>query len=506
MFNLSHFVGVNARQRPKSDAIVYEDIRLDWETLNSRVGHLAAALAERGVKEDTIVAVLMKNSPAFVELTYAVSHLGAVILPLNFRLAVDEASYILDHAGAALLVADDDFTSIAEQAGLPHIILDDAAQRDIGAFLLDAGGGRRSVAITPRGRDDIFRLMYTSGTTSRPKGVVHRYDSFYWKSLDHTLTLGLTGQTRLLIAGPLYHVGASELPGLGVHLAGGALVIQRNYDPALILQNISREKVDGVWLPPVMVNDILALPEDAVPDLSSLRWCIAGGERTPETRIRTFIERFPNARFIDAFGMTETMSGDTLMDAGMEIEKIGSVGKALRFVEMEIRDAEGNRVAPGVEGELCIRGPKVMSEYWRDPQRTAEAFFDDGFLRSGDIAYMDEDGYIFITDRQKDMIISGGENIASSEVERVIYEHPAVREAAVYARPHARWGEIAIAAIVLAEGQTLSYQELLEHCRTRLAGFKCPKDMVLMPVLPRNASGKILKRDLRDMDGSGKLQ
>ncbi|MCO5159188.1 MAG: AMP-binding protein [Aquamicrobium sp.] len=505
MFNLTGHLSVNARQRPEAEALVFGGQRLDWRTLEERVLHLAAALSERGVGEGAIVALMMKNSPAFVELIYAISHLGAVVLPLNFRLSADEVDYIANHAGATLLIADDIFEAEASGARLPTIVLNAAAQADIGAALLDPAGGRRRIPATPRGRDDLFRLMYTSGTTSRPKGVVHTYDNFYWKCFDHVLALGLNETTRLLVVGPLYHVGGSDLPGLGVHLAGGTLVVLRDYEPRAVLEAVAREKIEGVWLAPVMANDILALPEDGLPDTSSLRWCIAGGERTPETRIRAFFERFPSARYIDAYGMTETVSGDTLMEPGREFDRIGSVGRALRFVEIEIRDEAGNRLPPGEEGEICMRGPKVMREYWRDPDKTAETFHADGFMRSGDVGYLDEEGFLYITDRQKDMIISGGENIASSEVERVVYAHPAVREAAVFARPHPRWGEVAVAAIVLAEGQSLTYQQLLDHCRISLAGFKCPKDMVLLPNLPRNPSGKVLKRTLRELDASGSL-
>ncbi|MDO9524099.1 MAG: AMP-binding protein [Gemmobacter sp.] len=503
MFNLSGFLSVNARQHPTAEALVCEDLRLDWQTLEQRVGHLGAALADRGIGEGTIVALMMKNSAAFIELLYAISHLGAVVLPLNFRLSAEEVDYIAIHAGAALVIADDVFQLQAAGAGLPVISLDSAAQKDVGAALLSPAQGLRSAPVALRGREDTFRLMYTSGTTSRPKGVVHSYDNFYWKCIDHALSLGLNRQTRLLVVGPLYHVGACDLPGLGVHLAGGTLVIQRDFDPVRVLQAIARENIEGIWLAPVMINDILALPDGDGPDVSSLRWCIAGGERTPESRIRSFFARFPNAAFIDAYGMTETGSGDTLMDPGRELEKIGSVGRPLRFVELEIRNEDGQPVPPGQEGEICMRGPKVMAHYWRDAEKTAEAFFADGFLRSGDMGYLDADGFLFVTDRQKDMIISGGENIASSEVERVIYNHPAVKEVAVFARPHPRWGEVAVAAVVLAAGQTLTYEDLLEHCRMALAGFKCPKDLVLLPALPRNPSGKVLKRSLRASDLAG---
>ena len=505
MFNLTSFLSVNARSYPQAEAVVYEDLRLDWQTLDARVRHLAAALAERGISEGTIVALLMKNSLAYVELIYAISHLGAIVLPLNFRLSADEVEYITSQAGAALIIADNSFGPAASKAGIPAILLDAGAQRDIGAHLLDAAGGRRDIPAAPRGRDDIFRLMYTSGTTSHPKGVVHSYDNFYWKCLDHSLSLGLGRDSRLLVVGPLYHVGACDLPGLGVHLAGGTIVVLRDFEPAQVLATIARENINGIWLAPVMVNDVLALPRDQFPDVSSLRWCIAGGERTPESRIVAFGEAFPSARFIDAFGMTETLSGDTMMEPGRSLEKIGSVGRALRFVEIQVRDEAGAAMPSGEEGEICIRGPKVMREYWRDPQRTAEAFFPDGFLRSGDVGYLDEDGFLFITDRRKDMIISGGENIASSEVERVIYAHPAVKEAAVFARPHPRWGEVAIAAVVLASGHALTYEQLLDHCRTHLAGFKCPKGLVILNALPRNPSGKVLKRTLRELDAQHDL-
>lgn len=506
MFNLSRCLAANAGQRPTAEALVYGELRLDWQSLDARVQHLAAGLAGLGIGKGDIVALMMKNSPAFLELIYAISHLGAVILPLNFRLSAEEVAYITQHAGARLLVCDDQFAAQAAGAGLPLIVLDAAGQLDAGAHLLDAAAGRRRWAASPCGRDDLFRLMYTSGTTSRPKGVMHSYDNFYWKCFDHTLSLGLTERTRLLVVGPLYHVGGSDLPGLGVHLAGGTIVLLRDYEPRAVLEAIAREKVDGVWLAPVMANDILNLPAEDLPDVSSLRWCIAGGERTPESRIRAFFERFPKARYIDAYGMTETVSGDTLMEPGREFDKIGSVGRPLRFVEIEIRDDDGTRLAPGEEGEICMRGPKVMRAYWRDPEKTAAAFFADGFLRSGDVGFMDEEGFLFITDRQKDMIISGGENIASSEVERVIYELPAVKEAAVYARAHPRWGEVAVAAIVLAEGKSVTYKQLLDHCRARLAGFKCPKDMVILPQLPRNPSGKVLKRTLRELDAAGALK
>jgi fatty-acyl-CoA synthase len=213
-------------------------------------------------------------------------------------------------------------------------------------------------------------------------------------------------------------------------------------------------------------------------------------------RIRAFSDYFKNARYIDAYGLTETCGGDTFMEAGREIEKIGSTGRAIAHVEIEIRDDAGDRLAPGENGEICLRGPKVTKGYWKDPQKTASAFFGDWF-RTGDVGYLDKDGFLYLTDRKKDMIISGGENIASSEVERVIYELPQVREVAVIGLPDARWGEKPVAIVVLADGADLAMPDLTDHCRAHLAGFKVPKQLIIRDSLPRNPSGKVLKRILR---------
>ena len=243
---------------------------------------------------------------------------------------------------------------------------------------------------------------------------------------------------------------------------------------------------------------MLALGEDARRyDLSSFRWLIGGGERTPEQRIREFAGVFDTARYIDAYGMTETVSGDTLMEPGFEIAKIGSTGRALAHVEIAILDDAGRALPAGTEGEIAIRGPKVTTGYWRDGAATARAFHQ-GWLRSGDVGYLDADGFLFLTDRKKDLIISGGENIASSEVERVIYDLPQVSEVAVVGAPDPRWGERPVAVVVLRPGEALDLDTLIAHCRGSLASFKVPRELILREALPRNPSGKVLKRVLRE--------
>jgi fatty-acyl-CoA synthase len=231
--------------------------------------------------------------------------------------------------------------------------------------------------------------------------------------------------------------------------------------------------------------------------VSSIKWIVGGGERTPEPRIRAFAGYFIRARYIDAYGLTESCSGDTMMESGREIEKIGSVGRALAHVEVDIRDETGRALPAGDSGEICLRGPKITRGYWKDPEKTRASFFDDWF-RTGDIGHMDDEGFLYLTDRKKDMIISGGENIASSEVERVIYQLAQVREAAVIGLPDDRWGERPVAVVVLNEGGVLDLEGLAAHCRAHLAGFKVPKALIIREHLPRNPSGKILKRVLRE--------
>jgi fatty-acyl-CoA synthase len=491
MINLSSFIAFHARQTPQRCALKYRSEEISYAAFNRRVQIVGGWLASRDIGADDVVAVLMKNSAGFLDIAFAISHIGAVFLPINYRLASDEIAYIVENAGARLLIADEELGASAAGRA-PVVLVDAAAQSDATRLAPDASPAMAH----PRRPSDLMRLMYTSGTTDRPKGVMLTYENIYWKSADHVLALGLSRDTRLLVVGPLYHVGALDLPGIAVLWQGGMLSIQRDFDAAQCLAAIEADRLDSAWLAPVMTTSLLTCPERERYDVSSLRWAIGGGEKTPEARIRAFSQYFTNARYIDAYGLTETCGGDTFMEPGREIAKIGSTGRPVAHVEIEIRDDAGNRLAPGENGEICLRGPKVTRGYWKDPEKTAAAFFGDWF-RSGDVGYLDQDGFLYLTDRKKDMIISGGENIASSEVERVIYELPQVREVAVIGMPDDRWGERPVAVVVLADSATLGLPDLTDHCRQRLAAFKVPKQLIIRDSLPRNPSGKVLKRVLR---------
>jgi fatty-acyl-CoA synthase len=451
------------------------------------------------------VAVLLFNCPEYLEVLFAANRVGAAALPLNWRLAGAELRYILDHAQAKALVSEPGFYDtlapvLGQLSALSVRLARDRTPPAGWVSYEDAVSSARPPARMPDadvGPSDLHRLMYTSGTTAHPKGVMLSFGNLYWKNLGHIVEFGLTADDRTLVVGPLYHVGGLDLPATGVLHAGGSVVILPRFESAEVLDAIERERPTNVWLAPAMVNALLQQPDLEHRDLSSLRLIIDGGEKMPLPLIQRLGAVFPGARFADGYGLTETVSGDTFLDRLHTLSKLGSVGRPVVHLELKVVDDDGWEVAPNEPGEIVLRGPKVFAGYWRDPEATAAAIRD-GWFHTGDIGRVDEDGYLFILDRKKDLIISGGENIASPEVERVLYEHPAVLECAVVGRPDDRWGEVPVAFVVLKPGSSVEVADLLAHCAEKLARFKVPKDVQLLEELPRNPSGKVLKRVLRD--------
>ncbi|MEV7086179.1 long-chain fatty acid--CoA ligase [Streptomyces sp. NPDC093085] len=506
MHNFASILDYHSAQRPEAVAVTQDERQLTVRELYERVNELAAALTGLGIGRGDIVALLLHNRPEFLELVYAVGRIGAVFLPLNYRLSEEEWGYILEHSGAKALVAEPDLTAPADRiaarlTGLKHRIR--AGNGSPGGpwtgyeeLLARHRGARVQTAETTP--DDLQRLMYTSGTTSRPKGVCITEGNVQAKNMAHIVHFGLTAADTTLVCGPLYHVGGLDMPALGVLHAGGKVVLQRRFDAAAVLRDIQRHRVTNVWLAPAMVNAVLEVPDRERYDTSSVRFILGGGEKTPEPLLRRIMTAFPRAWFADAYGLTETVSGDTFLDREHALSKLGSVGRPVPHVRVRIVDDTGREVPAGVLGEITLRGPKVFPGYWRDERATAAALRD-GWFRTGDIGHLDEDGFLYVDDRKKDMIVSGGENIATPEVERVLYEHPAVLEAAVVGLAHPRWGEVPRAFVVFRPGVGAGAEELRAFCRARLAKFKVPARFDIVGELPRTPSGKVLKRTLRDL-------
>jgi acyl-CoA synthetase (AMP-forming)/AMP-acid ligase II len=492
----------HARAMPDKAIAIFESRSVSYGEMDARAVSLAAGLHERGIGSGDVVALLSYNSTEFLETIFAANYLGAIVMPINWRLAAPEVHYLLDHSVARALVCDEALISLAEKAteGLEGLLVRACVSTQAPGDWVPLAELRSASAAPPAAcmdGDDVHRLMYTSGTTGRPKGVMLTHANLAWKNLAHIVQFGFTSSDLGLACGPLYHVGALDLTTTSLITAGATIIIHRTFDASEVVAELERSKVTTVWLAPAMVNAIMALPDIEQRDLSSVRLIINGGEKMPIPLIERLQRNFPSAWFADAYGLTETVSGDTFLDRDSIVTKLGSVGRPCLYVELDIWDEQGKSLPAGERGEVVLRGPKIFKGYWRDPEATATAFAG-GWFHTGDIGVRDDDGYLFIVDRLKDMILSGGENVAGSEVERVLYEHSAVLEAAVVGRPDDRWGEVPVAFVALRPDANVTADELVKHCRGQLASFKVPKDVTFVDALPRNPSGKVLKRELRD--------
>ena len=366
-----------------------------------------------------------------------------------------QVGYILNHSEAKMLISEKEFEPLIQgiQKDLPGVQKFIGVGKEVPAGwesydgLVETNKGAK-VPHALAELDDLHRLMYTSGTTAHPKGVTITYGNLYWKNIGHILMFDLKPEDKTLIVGPFYHVGGMDLTATATLNVGGSVVILRRFDTIPVLQAIQKERPTNAWFAPTMVNALFQEPTFDQYDVSSIRFMIDGGEKMPLPLINKMKEKFPKAWFADAYGLTETVSGDTFLAKDKMIEKIGSVGKPVFLLRVRIVDENGQDVPPNTLGEVVLRGPKVFKGYWKKSQAASEVL-KNGWFHTGDIGTLDEEGYLYIVDRKKDIIISGGENIASLEVERVIYELPQVLEVAVVGHPHPKWQEIPKAFVVL---------------------------------------------------------
>jgi len=494
----------HALRTPDKPLAAFEGGAVTYRGMADWSAALAGGLEARGVTRGDVVGLLSYNNIEFLATIFAANHLGAIAMPVNWRLAAAELRFILEHSQARALVCDDALIDLADEAtneltgNLVRICISTADHAGWERFA-DLPTESAPPARAPVDGDDIHRLMYTSGTTGRPKGVMLTHANLAWKNYAHVTEFGFTADDVGLACGPLYHVGALDLVTTTMIAVGATTIIHRAFDAPSVVDEIERSRVTTVWAAPAMVRAILDVPGIAARDLSSVRVLIAGGEKMPIPFIERLRATFPGAWFADAYGLTETVSGDTFLDRESTVSKLGSVGRPCLYLDLDIWDEDGASMPAGERGEVVLRGPKVFKGYWRDPDATNAAFAG-GWFHTGDIGVRDDEGYLYIVDRLKDMIVSGGENIASSEVERVLYEHASVVEVAVVGRPDNKWGEVPVAYVVLQPAASTTPDELIEHCRAQLARFKVPKDIVFIDALPRNPSGKVLKRELRDQN------
>jgi len=494
-----------ARERPGATALTFGQTRRSWAELAERVQRAAAGLRAAGLQPGDRIAVLDLNHPSCLELTLACAQTGCANAVVNFRLAPPEIVYVINDAKARLLFVGPEFAAAAAQLRpqLPtveQVILvggaDDAYETWLAAQPADA-------RVHPAGRSDCFVQLYTSGTTGFPKGAMLTHHGMLAHACNVAETQAMDGQARVQVAMPLFHVGGTSY-ALVAWSAGAPIHMMRTPDPAGALRMLQDERITHTFYVPALMAAMTQVPGAGQLDFSALKAVSYGASPMPLPVMRACLQLFPKGTMQQVYGMTEQSGVVTLLppedhENPAVAHRLVSAGRAIHGVEIEVRDpGTGEPVPTGQPGEIWVRSEQVMAGYWGKPEATAQALTPDGWYRSGDGGHMDADGYVYVTDRIKDMIISGGENIYPAEIERVLAEHPALQDVAVIGVPDERWGEVPKAVVVLKPGAVLADpDELVAWCRDRLAHYKCPKTVDLLPELPRNPTGKILKRELR---------
>ncbi|MFC5995089.1 long-chain-fatty-acid--CoA ligase [Pseudonocardia hispaniensis] len=491
------------RERPDVEALRFEGSSWTWQQLAQRVRRAAAALRANGIGPGDRIAVLDLNHPSCLELTLACARIGAANAIVNFRLAPPEIVYVINDAKAKILFVGPEFTAAAAQIRdkLPCVerVLRIGGDADEYEPLLTAHDP--DIAVHPARPDDCFVQLYTSGTTGFPKGAMLTHRGILAHSANVATDFVLGDDDAVQVAMPLFHVGGTSYALVAIHV-GARMVMLRTPDPVAVLDMVERERITHTFLVPALLAAITQVPGVDQRDFSALRALSYGASPMPLPVMRACLTLFPG-RLHQVYGMTEAAGvvsslGPADHENPAAEHRLVSAGTPIHGVEIEIRDpATGEPVSTGAPGEIWVRTQQLMSGYWGKPEATAETITPDGWLRSGDGGYLDADGYVYVTDRIKDMIISGGENIYPAEIERVFAEHPSVADVAVIGVPDDHWGEVPMAVVVAAPGASIDENALLAYGREHLASFKCPRAVAVVDELPRNPTGKVLKKELR---------
>ncbi len=511
-----------ARIFGKKEGVVCEDLRFTYREFDERCDRLSAALLRLGLKKGERVAFLSFNCHRLLEAYFGVPQLGAILLPLNIRLGAEELTYILNDAAPAMLLFDPEFVPLLEKLrpGVPsvrHFVAlrgsppGWAHPKTYDEMLAEA----EPAEIDYRTIDEnsVAELFYTSGTTAHPKGVMLTHRNLYLHAFYRLQVENQVDKEVGIYTVPLFHVNSWGTPHF-LTLLGGRHVMIKKFDPLTVLQLVQAEGVTQLQMVPTMASAMINHPDFARYDISSVKQMYVGGAPCSTALIREIEEKMPGCAAKGGYGLTETspiiciasikdhLAGDS---PDVQLRRKATAGCAFAGAEIRVVDIHGNDVKPDGEevGEVIVRSDVVMAGYWNQPEATERAIRDDWFHTS-DLATLDEDGYVLIVDRSKDMILSGGENIASAEVERVLSLHPAVLECAVIAVPDDKWGEVPMALVVLREAQAADEAGILDHCRGHLAGFKVPKSVEFFPSLPKGGTGKILKKVLREPYWAGR--
>ncbi|WAA12071.1 class I adenylate-forming enzyme family protein [Fervidibacillus halotolerans] len=497
----------NARRIPEKKAIIYGEKEYTYAQFNQEVNKLANGLLNKGIQKGDKVALMMKNSDLFMIVFYAILKAGAVAVPINFRLTAREAAYILQDSDSVCVFFDGTYRELIQEAGkdnhqLKYMVCVDQTPLPEQMSLSDMISENSSEPdITVDERDDA-EILYTSGTTGYPKGALFDHHRIIHVALSTAIILKLGPEDRLLHVAPMFHSAELNLFTVTGTYLGCTQIVHQQFQPMDVLRDIEKYHISFFFGIPTMYNFLLQVPNAEEYNLSSVKRCAYGAAPMPIALLEKSMAFFGTDQFYNLCGLTEGGPGGVYLLPEEHKTKIGAGGKSMLNTEVRVVDEMNKDVYPGQVGEMILKSEMMMKRYYNKPEETAKTI-KDGWLYTGDLAIIDEDGYITLVDRKKDMIISGGENIYSTEVEHVLYRHPQILEAAVVGAPDEVWGERVVAIIVPKEGGKLDHEEIKTFCRKHLAGYKIPSEIIEEKKIPRNASGKVLKYKIRQAIRSG---
>ncbi|HEX9496186.1 MAG TPA: long-chain fatty acid--CoA ligase [Candidatus Limnocylindria bacterium] len=504
-YGIASWLAKRAFLDPRKVAVIEGGKRFTYAELDDRVTRLAGFLhVALRISRGDRVATCSVNCSEFIEVLFATARIGALLVPLNWRLAPRELEYQLKDSGArALFVAP-------EQQALATSLESDIPTKFrivFGPQYESALAGNAGIPIAEADQArfaDPHLILYTAGTTGRPKGAMLTHANQFWNSVNMTAPVGLTAFDTTITTLPMFHSGGIGLYTVPMIHLGGTVVVIRAFEPESLLDLVREHSVRLIFGVPAIWLELLKRPDFDVAHLPSLRFCVSGGAPHPMAIINGVAER--GFTFLQGYGLTETAPGGTLMPIADAKRKAATAGKPALHVELRVVADDERACAPDEIGEVQFKGPNVFAGYWGRPDATAEAFTADGWFRTGDLGRLDDEGFLTLVDRKKDMVITGAENVYSAEVEDVLFAHPAVAEAAVIGIPDPKWGESVFAVVVLRPGASATAEELIAHSRSQLAKYKTPTGVAFVDALPRNAAGKVLKRELRERFGGARVE
>ncbi|KGM45098.1 long-chain-fatty-acid--CoA ligase [Neobacillus niacini] len=501
--NIVNTLVQNTSRHPEKMALTFENRSYTYSEFNKLVNRFANGLLIQGVKKGEKIALMMKNSDSFAIAYYACAKIGAVIVPMNFRLVEREVSYILDQSDSVLVICDQEYEALVQEAksGISHVrqVITVEKPTIIGNLSIEAVLSDKDdePPIEIKNTDDLH-ILYTSGTTGNPKGAVFDHQRVTNVIVSLMGTLGYHSEEKFIHIAPLFHAAQLVICLTSSLFIGASNVIHREFNPTAIFRDIEKYKISTFFAVPTMYMFLLQFPDKDQYDVSSIKRFLYGAAPMSGDQVKACMSFFKSQNFYSLCGLTEAGPSGIYLSPEDHQTKVGSAGKNALFLnEVKLVAPNGQETKPGEVGELTFKGRTIMKEYYKKPKETAETIRD-GWLHTGDLGIKDEDGYVYIVDRSKDMIITGGENVYSVEVENVLHSHPQIQDVAIIGSPDPEWGEVVTAVIVRKTGKTIDQTELEAFCRRHLSAYKIPRKVIFKDELPRNASGKLLKFRLRE--------